>query len=74
MAPTGQELEDKVALKKIEGVFEHITIAKATRVATRVESDMCDLLDLKPCKVPWLVVGDWNMTFIFPYIRKNNPS
>ena len=25
-----EELEDKVALKKIEGVFEHITIAKAT--------------------------------------------
>ena len=24
-----QEIEEKVALKKIEGVFEHITIAKA---------------------------------------------
>ena len=24
-----EELEEKVALKKIEGVFEHITIAKA---------------------------------------------
>eukprot|EP00435_Cladocopium_sp_Y103_P074835 s278_g51.t1 len=30
------ELEDKVALKKIEGVFEHITIAKRTLRELRI--------------------------------------
>ncbi|CAJ1434157.1 unnamed protein product [Effrenium voratum] len=31
-----QELEEKVALKKIEGVFEHITIAKRTLRELRI--------------------------------------